>query len=103
VAEGAVATAERLTAMLAEHRAAIEQQGRRAGSALRVHGALAARPIESMPSLCTATGLSFPAVSSAVALLEDLGVVRELTGKRRNRLFVYDRYLALLSEGTEPL
>lgn len=103
VAEGAVATAERLAVMRAEHRAAIEQQGRRAGSALRVHDALAARPIESMPSLCTATGLSFPAVSSAIALLEELGVVRELTGKRRNRLFVYDRYLALLSEGTEPL
>jgi hypothetical protein len=26
---------------------------------------------------------------------------RELTGRRRNRLFVYDRYLAILNEGTE--
>ena len=30
-----------------------------------------------------------------------LGIARELTGRRRNRLFVYDRYLAILSEGTE--
>ena len=35
-------------------------------------------------------------------LLVEQGIARELTGKRRNRLFVYDRYLAILNEGTEP-
>ena len=35
-------------------------------------------------------------------LMVELGVARELTGKRRNRLFLYDRYLAILDEGTEP-
>ena len=73
----------------------------RAGSALRVHEALKARPIQSMPGVCDATGLSFPAVSSAMDLLVELGIARELTGKRRNRLFVYDGYLAILNEGTE--
>ena len=34
-------------------------------------------------------------------LLVRLGIARELTGKRRNRLFLYDRYLAILNEGTE--
>jgi len=29
-------------------------------------------------------------------------IVRELTGKRRNRLYAYDRYLEVLSERTEP-
>lgn len=55
-----------------------------------------------MAAVCKATGLSFPAASSAMGLLTDLGIARELTGKRRNRVFVYDRYLATLSEGTEP-
>jgi hypothetical protein len=32
-----------------------------------------------------------------------LGIARELTGKKRDRVFAYDRYLAILSEGTEPL
>jgi hypothetical protein len=36
-------------------------------------------------------------------LLVDLGIARELTGKRRNRLFAYDQYVAFLSEGLEPL
>jgi len=35
-------------------------------------------------------------------LLGTLRIARELTGKRRNRLFVYERYLDVLSEGTEP-
>jgi hypothetical protein len=34
-------------------------------------------------------------------VLIDLKIARELTGKRRNRLFVYDRYLGILNEGTE--
>ena len=33
----------------------------------------------------------------------ELGIASELTGKKRNRLFSYERYLAVLSEGTEPL
>jgi len=90
-----------LADMFREDRARIEPKGRRAGSALRVHEALKARPILSMPGVCAATGLSFPANSSAMNLLVDLGIARELTGKRRNRLFVYDRYLAILNEGTE--
>ena len=36
-------------------------------------------------------------------LLVEIGIASELTGKKRNRLFSYERYLAVLSEGTEPL
>lgn len=101
VAEGAVSTAERLSELFRTDRGRIEAAGRRAGSALRVHEALKARPILSMPDVCNATRLSFPAASSAMELLSRLGIAKELTGKRRNRLFVYDRYLAILNEGTE--
>jgi Fic family protein len=101
VAEDSIATAERLGEMFRADRVRIEGAGRRAGSGLRVHEALKARPIQSMPALCAATGLSFPAVSSAMELLVELELARELTGKLRNRLFVYDRYLAMLNEGTE--
>ena len=103
VAQGAVATADRLGEMFHEDRSRIEAAGRRAGSALRVHETLKARPIQSISSICTSTGLSFPAASSAMDLLLELKIARELTGKRRNRVFVYDRYVATLNDGTEPL
>jgi cell filamentation protein, protein adenylyltransferase len=55
-----------------------------------------------MSEVCRTAGLSFPAVPTAMALLVELGIAREPTGKRRNRLFVYDQYLTILNEGTEP-
>ena len=103
VATEAVVAAERLEAMFRKDRATIEAAGRRAGSALRVHEALMARPIQSLASAAKATGLSFSGASAAMRLLVDLGIGRELTGKPRDRLFAYDRYLADLAEGTEPI
>jgi len=29
------------------------------------------------------------------------GIVREITGRKRNRIFAYERYLAILREGTD--
>ena len=101
--EGAVSTAERLSKMFAKDRGRIEGSGRRATSALKIHDALKARPILSMSEARKRTGLSFPAVSSAMELLVELGVARETTGKRRGRIFVYHRYLTILNEGTEQL
>jgi len=100
-AEGAVSTAKRLVALFQQDRERIVPRGRRAGSALRVHDALKARPVTSMQDLRARTGLSFPATSSAMEMLVDLGIASELTGKRRNRIFAYNRYLAILNEGTE--
>ena len=97
-ATGAVASAHALSELFRDDRARIEQQGRRSGSALRVHDALKARPISSLPAISRATGLSFPTTASAIELLASLNIVRELTGKRRNRLFVYDKFLSVLNE-----
>jgi Fic family protein len=102
-ADGAVGTARRLATMFQDDRRQIEPAGRRAGSALRVHEALKAHPLLSLPAITERTDLSFPAASSAIDLLLERGIARELTGQRRNRLFLYDRYLAILNEGTEPL
>jgi len=43
-------------------------------------------------------GLSFPAQSAGMNLLVELGVAQELTGKKRNRIYSYERYLRILSE-----
>jgi len=102
-ARGAVTTAQRLVVLFSADEESIQKSGRAAGSALRVHTALRERPILSLPDICRRTGLSFPAATNGMALLEKLSTVRELTGRQRNRLFAYDRYLQILSEGTEPL
>ena len=68
-----------------------------------MHDALKARPILSLSVACRDTGLSFQAAASAMELLVQQGIAREVTGKRRGRRFAYDAYLSILTEGTEPL
>ena len=102
-AEGAVATSTRLTDLFKTNAARIEELGRRAGSALRVHQALTSHPIRSLSQVCDHSGLTPPTASSAMKSLVELGIAREITGRRRGRLFAYDGYLSILNEGTEPV
>jgi hypothetical protein len=41
-------------------------------------------------------------VYAAIDRLERAGILREATGRQRGKLYVYDKYLAILGEGTEP-
>jgi Fic family protein len=102
-AEGAVSTAQRLASMFQEDRSRIQDRGRAAGSALRVHEALKERPVTSLQEVSRRSGLSFPAASAGMVLLEKAGIAQELTGRKRNRVYGYSRYLEILSEGTETL
>ena len=102
-ADGAVTTARRLAGLFAEDRGRVQAKGRVAGSALRVHGALQARPVTTLSEIAAKTGLSFPAATVGMGVLTELAIAKELTGRKRDRVFAYDRYLAVLQEGTEPL
>lgn len=99
-AESAVSAARSLVDLFEKDRQLIQAKGS-TGSALQIHHALQGRPITSISRVAKETGLSVPTVGSALQVLCELGIARELTGKRRNRLYGYDRYLQILSEGTE--
>jgi Fic family protein len=100
-ADSAVTTARRLMGLFEADQIRIQTRGRLAGSALRVHEAMKRRPIVSLQDVVRSTGLSFPAVSKGMSLLEELGIARELTGRKRSRLYAYDAYIGILNEGTE--
>lgn len=102
-ASNAVQTAQRLLALFREDADRVQSLGRAAASALRVFNALRERPLVTLNEVHRHTGLSFPTATKGMNALVELGLVRELTGQRRNRVFVYDRYLSILNEGIEPL
>ncbi len=102
-ATNAVQTAQRLVEQFQQDRGKIQRLGRAASSAIRVFQVLRDRPLITLNQVCAKTGLSFPAASKGMKQLETLGIAREVTGRRRNRVFAYDQYLAILSEGTDPL
>ena len=83
--------------------ARIEQLGRPAATALRVYQFLQRRGLTTIPKSSWYPGLSQPTITSAVAHLWKLDIVRETTGRRRGKVFVYGAFLDLLSEGTHPL
>ena len=102
-AQNAVETAQRLVHLFKEDGRKIQEHVRRAGTALRVFDVLCDRPIITLREVVRRTGLTFATAAKGMDILEELGIAREITGKKRNRIFAYDRYLAILSEGTEPL
>ena len=95
--------ATRIVELFKEDRERITAKSDRAGSALRVHDLFQQNPFLTANRLVEQTGLSAPTVNAALADLERLGVIDEVTGKRRGRVFGYRQYLAILSEGTDPL
>lgn len=103
IATGAVDTAHRLLALFREDAELVRARGRAVANTLHVLDALRERPAATINDLATRTGVTFPTAARAIAALESLGIVREITGRERNRVFAYSRYLAILGEGAEPL
>jgi len=97
----AVDTARQLVDLANEDRVRISDLGRAATSTLRVHRAMMGRPITTSNWLVVKTGITPATVNKCLAHLERLGIVRELTSRKRNRVFSYAGYLEIMSQGTE--
>jgi len=74
-----------------------------ANTGLRVFNLLCQRPLTTLTEASKQTGLTFPAVAKGMETLIRLGIAKEVSGRKRDRVFAYDRYLAILNEGTEPM
>lgn len=81
----------------------VQNGGRGAANALRVLDTLRQRPLSSLRLIGKTAEISFPTASKAMLTLVEMGIARELTGQRRNRIFVYEGYLNILNEGGEAL
>jgi Fic family protein len=103
IALQATEAAKEILEMIQSDRAKIADLGRGTGSALQTHQYLEKKPLAVIPEMVKALKLSTPTVTTALKNLEQLGIVREITGKQRGRVFVYDAYLQILQRGTEPL
>ncbi len=100
-ADGALATAQRLMKIAEEDKIRIQSLGRAAGSAIRIHQAFQQRPLGSIRFLSKETELSPPAVTGALRAMAKAGIVKEITGRKRNRIFAYEKYLEIIRQGTE--
>lgn len=97
----AVETVQRLTQLSIEDSQRISELKRVSGSVHLVHKALVERPMAPPFWLQKKTGLSQATVNSCLRELEKLGIVTEITAKKRDRIYSYVEYIRIMSEGTE--
>lgn len=98
-ANQAFATANRIVALFREDRERIAADAGAPNSALRLHEALQTSPFLNAPLARKKTGFTTPTVNAALDQLTRLGIVTEVTGRKRGRVYAYQRYLDALGDG----
>ncbi len=102
-ADDAALTARRLWTIFREDREKLLVLSGATGSLLQAHEQLQRVPLLSASKAAAKMNVSLPTATKALQRLQTLGIVREITGGKYGRLYAYDAYLSILSEGTEPL
>jgi len=97
----AVETARQLLDLSNQDHDKISGLGRAAASTLHIHRALMEHPITTSNWLVEKTGITPATVNRALGHLQQLGIIKELTGGQRNRLFSYAGYIEIMNCGTE--
>jgi Fic family protein len=99
VAREATNTSRAIVDLREKHRNLItENFGRVAANGLKVLEKLYATPIIKVQSIVDLTGVSFPAANNLMGKFLEHGLLHEITGQTRNRLFRYTSYIDLFSD-----
>ena len=98
VATEAYQTASQILALGERDRARLAELRRRAGTAHQLHDFLFQQPVITVRLATEVLNVSQPTANSLVNAMEELGLLRETTGYKRNRIFEYHDYLALFRE-----
>jgi Fic family protein len=99
--EQAVQTSRNLITLLSKDRKALEGLSKKSGTLLKIHQYFQHHPVTSIAKVAADLNLTFPTITSSLEALGKLGITHELTGQARNRIFAYNKYLSILSEGIE--
>lgn len=100
-ANNAVDTAKQLIVRTEHDTQLIMSQGRFAGTLSQIHCAMLRRPVATAAWIKKDTGLAPATIQSGLQKLEHLNLLQELTGKQRDRVYVYGKYIAILNAGNE--
>jgi Fic family protein len=99
VAQEAAATARKIVKLKEEHRQLLlGEMGRKSGSAIALLESLYFKPIFTVEHVAEITNLSYPNANALIKKLVGIGLLREITGQKRNRVFSYAPYLDVFSD-----
>ncbi|TET42059.1 MAG: Fic family protein, partial [Dehalococcoidia bacterium] len=101
VSDEAFGTVRDILAMREQHRQLILNKMRSSANGLLLLEHLFNNPLIDIGDVTKLVYVTYPAANNLVADFVLHGLLREMTGKQRNRRFLYEPYLALLRKGTE--
>jgi Fic family protein len=99
-ADDGVRAAGRIFAKVEADRRAVTNHAAATVPAIRLFEALSDHPMVTLPVICDLLDVTKPTASKAIDALRQAGVLHETTGKRRDRIYAYRDYLAVLEENT---
>ena len=101
-ANQAVQTAQSIVNLFNDDRKRIESSGKSTVAILKIYNYLQHQSISNTRKIIEVCKVSLPTVLRSMNALEKMGIVKEITGKDRHKIFVYKEYMDILSQGTEP-
>ena len=96
-ADDGVQVAQALHALVGRDRHRIIAHDRPTVAAIQLLEKLPSNPVVTVSGVAALIGLTAPPTRKAIQLLESLHILREITGRRRRRLYAYDGYLQILT------
>jgi Fic family protein len=101
IAEESANTARDLYRLVAKDRVRVVDAKNSSLTAVRLLELLPRHPVVTIPGSIRMLETTKPTAAKAVGLLESLGILKETTGRKRDRAYKYAPYLDLLRTGTE--
>ena len=99
----AAQTATEILKLFEDDQSRINGLGRASGSALGVFQSIQSKPVTSATKLAAELHITHKTAMSAIGALEKLGILYELSNRKRDRLYGYQAYLEILNSGTDPI
>jgi Fic family protein len=96
-AQDGVRTAKQMGAIIGADRARLTAHPRATVPTIRLLDLLPEHPVQTLPLATGLLDVSKPTAIKAIGVLEDLGILRETTGKQRDRIYAYERYLQAMT------
>lgn len=94
-AREATSTVREILQLRERDRRSLDALGRKSGNALKLLDSLFSQPIVTVKTVEKILDVTQPTANSLVADLGEMGLLEEITGQRRNRVFAYSEYLDL--------
>jgi Fic family protein len=101
IAEEAIQSARELFALISRDRAEVLASANATVVASRLFEELPRHPVVTVAGVVRLLETTKPTAAKAIGLLEELGILAETTGRKRDRTFGYAKYLDRLRVGTE--